>query len=158
MNPLLTFILFFCVSGHTSKEDTAAINITWSQKLGGDFSFAKKRSIECDAWCYEWAGTTGIVATQKAKDTVACYTLMNVATHCSLHLLITGDKCFPTIVLTSIVAGGSRVYECTDGSITIDQKYWDRRILKATFDLNFKDPHNDDKKIYWKGKIFTRIK
>jgi hypothetical protein len=157
MKTFLVSVLFLFVTNHSLKEYAAEIDITWVQKLDGNFSFAKKKSIECDAWCYEWAGTSGIIATLKTKDTVECYTLTNVATHCSLHLLITGNKCLPTIKLISIVPRGSRIYQCTDGFISIDQKYWNRRILKASFDLNFKNPDND-KKIYWKGKIFTKLK
>jgi len=157
MKILSLFALFFCVTGSSYIKETKKIEIDWRQKLEGDFSFAKKKSIVCDAWCYEWAGTNGIIAKQRGKDTVECYTLMNASTHCSLHFLITGDSCVPTIVLNSIVAGASRIYEGKDGFISIDRKLWEGRILKATFALNFKNPENE-KKIYWNGNIFTKIK
>jgi hypothetical protein len=115
-------------------------------------------SIQCKAWCYEWAGTDFIEAIQKSVDTVYCYTLLNAATHCSLQLNIVGDNCFAIIDLNSIVKGGSAKYNCLNGYITVDKNHWKKGILKAVFSFNFENKENPNKPIYWKGKIFTKIK
>jgi len=125
--------------------------------MEGDFSFSKKKSIECEAWCYEWAGTDKITAKQSTKDTVFCYTATNAATHCSLRLKITKNTCIPTIELISIVSGGNKIYESENGEIKIDKGLWKQNILKAAFDINFKNDEND-KVIFWKGKIYTKIR
>jgi len=83
---LLWILIISCLFSITeSSKSNLPINITWVNKLDEDFSFAKKQSIECEAWCYEWAGTNKIFAKQKSKDTIFCYTATNVATHCSLN-------------------------------------------------------------------------
>jgi hypothetical protein len=115
-------------------------------------------SIQCKAWCYEWAGTDFIEAIQKSADTIYCYTLLNAATHCSLQLNIVGDKCFAFIDLNSVVKGGSAKYNCTNGYITVDKSLWKKGIVKAIFSFNFEHKENPKKPIYWKGKFFTRIK
>lgn len=156
MKALLCLLLctsFFSLHNTGGLSD---IKITWKDKLDGDFSFSKKQSISCEAWCYEWAGTDKIIAKRKSNDTVFCYTATNTATHCSLEIVLIKNTCIPTIRLISIVANGSKVYECMNGSIEIDKEIWGKGILKANFDFNFVNDEND-KQIYWKGKIFTKI-
>jgi len=148
-------VLIFAVTSFT--VDKNCTSIIWLDKLSGDFSFAKKQSISCDAWCYEWAGTKSVTAKLKHIGTVECYTHLNEATHCSLSLIISKDTCVPTIVLKSVVATRDKVYPYKTGYIKIDQTLWKQKILKAEFDFEFSNDEND-KKIFWKGKIYTRIK
>ena len=82
---------------------------------------------------------------------------MNEATHCSLNLILVDDKCTPTIELVSVAPNGNRIYECKNGTIEIDQALWRKNILKATFDIDFVNDENE-KSIFWKGKIYTRIR
>ncbi|MEO5889774.1 MAG: hypothetical protein ABIQ31_05945 [Ferruginibacter sp.] len=144
---LLTLIPVFFKPG--------VVNITWVDKLTGDYSFAKKCTLQCNAWCYEYAGTNKLITTAGKNDTLYCSTAMNEATHCSLHLTITKNYCLPTIVLTSIAPGGDKVYEHKDGYIKIDSILWKQHILKAVFDFTFLNNEND-KNIFWKGKIYTK--
>jgi hypothetical protein len=113
-------------------------------------------SINCDAWCYEWAGTDYIDVIQ-AGDSIHCSTGCNMATHCSLHLDFVKDSCYPLIVLNSIVAGGDAIYHCTDGYLKIDKKLWAKGIMKAEFSFNFEHKENSGKPMYWKGKIHAKI-
>lgn len=131
--------------------------IIWLDHLGGDFSFANKKSIDCDAWCYEWAGTNAIAARYKNLDTVVCATQMNKATHCSLRLIITKDTCVPVIDLLSVARSGSKVYPYKSGYIKIDKVLWGKKILKAAFSFDFVNEENE-KRIFWTGRIYTRIK
>lgn len=115
-------------------------------------------SIQCDAWCYEWAGTNFATATRTSRDTVICFTQMNEGTHCSLNLIMANDKCSPTIVLNSIAAPGeTHTYLCKTGQIKIDQNFWNRGVIKAEFNFTFDHKENPTKEMYWKGKIYTTI-
>ena len=149
---LLTFLL--TIKFNSSSNKTV---ITWVDRLTGDFSFSKHKSITCDAWCYEWAGTNIITATHKENDTIICETMMNEATHCSLHLIITKDSCIPTINLLSITPNGNKTYSYKSGYIKIDRRLWEENIIKADFSFDFINDENE-KRIYWQGKIYTKIK
>lgn len=115
-------------------------------------------SIQCEAWCYEWAGTDFIDVFRINKDSIFCYTSTGIATHCSLQLKILKNSCKATIELNSIIPGGSATYYCTDGHITIDKKRLKKGVLKAKFNFNFEHKENPKKPIYWKGKIYSKIK
>jgi hypothetical protein len=114
-------------------------------------------TIQCEAWCYEWAGTDFITVEKLSKDTIICYTQMNASTHCSLHFLLVKNKCLPTIVLTSISKTGSYIYNCKEGSISIDSTLFTKGILKAIIDFKFKHDENLEREMYWKGKIYGVI-
>jgi len=114
-------------------------------------------SIQCDAWCYEWAGTDYIDVIQE-RDSIHCTTVCNMATHCSLQLDFIRDQCYPFISLNSIVRGGDAIYPCTDGYLKIDKGLWAKGIMKAEFSFHFEHNENPQKPIYWKGNIYARIK
>jgi len=116
------------------------------------------KTIECDAWCYEFGGTDDIVAERYKNGTVACYTMCNVSTHCSLifELEPHRDSCMPVIEFISIASGKKSVYTCMDGTITLDSTAWSKSTLKAIFDFKF--VHTDGPEpMFWKGKICTPI-
>ena len=115
-------------------------------------------SIQSDAWAYEWAGTNFVTATRINADTTVCFTHNNAATHSSLILSITKDKCVPIIELNSIVgATGKKIYTCKNGQIEIDKTLWEKGILKVNFDLVFDHKESPDKLMYWKGKMYATI-
>lgn len=133
-------------------------NIQWVENLSGDFSFSRKHSLKCEAWCYEYGGATEIIAKRWSKDSIECYTLGNAATHCTLNFYIINNVISnPRIELNSI-ADGSRTYACNEGNIKIDKKAMQKGILKAEFDMKFDHRENPDKLMFWKGKIYTKIK
>jgi hypothetical protein len=133
-----------------------SLTVLWTKNLRGDFSIAKKRTIECEAWCYEWAGTNSIDV-RAVGDSVICETAMNRATHCSLRLVILKDSCRPTIVLKSIVRNGDKQFACKSGFIKIDPELWRRKIMKADFSFEFENDENA-RRVFWKGKIWTSVK
>lgn len=130
--------------------------VIWTTYLKGDFNFYKDCSIQCNAWCYEWAGTKTMLASRRSKDSVICQTSTNEATHCSLNIVISGDSCLPEIYLYSITPNGSKIFPYQSGHIEIDKNYRRRNILKASFSFDFINDEND-KRIFWEGKIFARI-
>ena len=115
-------------------------------------------SIQSEAWCYEWAGTDFIEVFRKSKDSVNCFTMTGIATHSSLQLEIIKNTCYATIELNSIVPGGDAKYYCTEGYITIDKKLWEEGIMKSEFSFNFGHKENPKKPIYWKSKIYAKIR
>ncbi len=114
-------------------------------------------TIKLEAWTYEWAGADFVTATRINKDTVVCFTHNNVATHSSLNLTITKEKCIPTIAFNSITPTGTKIYICKSGQIKIDRNLWDKGIMKAEFDFIFDHNENPGKPMYWKGKIYAKI-
>jgi hypothetical protein len=114
-------------------------------------------SIQSEAWTYEWSGTDYVTAYNKNTDTTVCFTHNSVATHSSLNLIITKNKCIPVIVLNSITPSGIRTYKCIGGGIEIDKTLWNKGILKATFNFDFEHPEHPDTPMYWKGKIYRSI-
>jgi len=113
-------------------------------------------SIKCEAWTYEWGGTDYITAQRINKDTVVCFTEDNAATHSSLNLIITKNTVKSTIVLNGINDFDTKTYKCKSGQMSIDKNIWNQGILKVTFDFDFYHTE-DSNRMYWKGKIYTRI-
>ena len=116
-----------------------------------------KHSIQCEAWCYEWAGTDFIEVQDRGNDTVVCKTLMNAATHCSLIIIIAQQNAYATIELKGVVKNRNAVYYCNGGKIRIIKEMWDQGIVKGNFDFTFHHPENPEKKMYWRGKIYSKI-
>ena len=115
-------------------------------------------TIECDAWCYQYAGTDFMEVYRLSNDSVFCGSACTPGTHCSLQLDIVKDICFAKIDLNSIVMGGDEIFYCTDGYIKIDKKLWAKGIMKAEFDFNFYNSSEPKQQMYWKGKIYSEIK
>jgi hypothetical protein len=130
--------------------------VVFYQKVDTSHQF---HSIQSDAWCYEWAGTNFATAKKLNNDTIICFTKNNSATHCSLNLILTNNKCIPTIKLNSIVnSTGIKTYTCKSGQIEIDKKLWDKGIIKSKFEFIFDHKENPNKPMFWKGKIYAEIK
>ena len=115
-------------------------------------------SIQCEAWCYEWAGTDFIEVSRKSDVSFKCFTMTGIDTHCSLNIDIIENTCYAVIDLESIVQSGDVKYYCTAGYITISKKLWKEGIMMAEFSFNFEHIENPKKPIYWKGKIYAKIK
>ena len=113
-------------------------------------------TMQCEAQTYEWSGCDYINAVKTHGDSIKLKTITNAGTHSSLQISIIHDKCIPIIELISIT-GGRYVYNCSNGSIIIDKKAYEQGLIKAIFDFNFRDPDHLDIKMFWKGKICTRI-
>lgn len=145
-------------SNETSNNNRGKIRIQWVAHLSGDYSFRRYHTIQCEAWCYEWAGTDSIVVERENDGSLKCYTLTNAATHCTLAMSICHEYCFPQIELISVAPGGNMIFKCTGGSIKIDRERWAKGILKAEFDFNFDNPEDPSRPVYWRGKIYVRIK
>lgn len=116
------------------------------------------KTIECDAWCFEYGGTDDIVAERNNNGAVVCYTMCNVSTQCSLifELEPHSDSCKPVIELNSIAGPEKSIYKCMDGTITIDSTAWSKDTLKAAFDFKFVNT-DGPKPMFWKGKIYAPI-
>jgi hypothetical protein len=115
------------------------------------------QSILCKAWCYEWSGTDFITAKQTDKNRIICSTQTNAGTHCSLNFDIINDTCIARIELNYISSPGLKTYHCKGGFIKIDKELLKQNILKAAFNFDFNNTDEPDRKMFWKGKIYTMI-
>jgi hypothetical protein len=138
-------------------QDRERIKIQWIGHLSGDFSFRHSRSIQSEAWCYEYAGTDRMKAYRRSDGRIECYTMQDAATHCSLNMIISNEYCYPQIELTSIATPGKTVYRCTGGFIVIDRRLYEHGILKASFSFEFYNSDDPEQPMYWKGKLYTKI-
>jgi hypothetical protein len=94
---------------------------------------------------------------QLSDDSFNCWSMCDPGTHCSLHLILTKDSCFPFIDLNSVAPNGDATFYSSGGSIKIDRSFWKKGVFKAEFDLNFLDPGKLEYKMYWRGEIFAPI-
>jgi hypothetical protein len=148
-------VLFFSLLFFTSGKD---IPVQWVESLAGDFSFSPKHTLQCEAWCYEFAGTSEIEAIRINKDSIRCHTFADAGTHSVLEFYIVNNLIVnPRIELNSIT-DGKFTYPCKDGFVKIDKNSLKKGILKAEFDMTFDHPENQKKAMYWKGKILAKIK
>ena len=81
----------------------------------------------------------------------------NFSTHSSLKIEIEKSKFSAKIDFASIRTNGIYSFKMNKGSFKIDKSYWEKGILKATFDLSFENTLNLNKKIIWRGKMFKEI-
>jgi hypothetical protein len=113
-------------------------------------------SIQCEARCYEFAGTN-TVQTFRKNDTIVCISDATISTHCSLEIYLIKDKCIPVVVLNSIRKDSDKIFYAEKGFITIDKNYFKKGILKAEFDFTFANPDDKQEPVFWKGKIYSDI-
>ncbi|WP_445456403.1 hypothetical protein [Flavobacterium sp. HNIBRBA15423] len=154
-NIILLFSLFFCAFSVFEYKD---FKVEWVENLVGDFSFSKENSLQCDAWCYEYAGVSEIEAKRLKNKTIQCYTFTNIATHSTLNFDIVGDVISNARIELISIASKKSTYFCSEGIMKIDKQAMKRGILKAEFDMKFDHPENPKKLMFWKGKIYTKIK
>jgi hypothetical protein len=114
-------------------------------------------SIQCDAWCYEYAGENFLDLYKTGEETYACNIRGNAGTHCFLQMKLQKDTCTPQIKLASVIKGRDAIFNCIDGTISIEKEKLRQGILKAVFDFKFKNTTDSLKPVYWKGKIYSKI-
>ena len=114
--------------------------------------------MNCEAWCYEYAGISEIKAVRISKDTIKCYTSSNIATHSTLNFYIVKNQINKLRIELNSIVGGKRTYKCNEGYMKIDKNLFKKGIFKSEFDFKFDHPENPSKSMFWKGKIYTKIK
>lgn len=114
-------------------------------------------TLQCQASCYEFAGSDYIYAEHLKGDTLHLYSATGIATHSSLELYIINDNCYAYIDYKSIAAGAGGFFYCTEGTISFDKDLWAKGIIKGDFNFKFKDRIKTKIPMYWKGKIYTKV-
>ena len=114
-------------------------------------------SIKSEAWTYEWTGTDFMTFKMQADNSIIGESYCNVSTHSSLNIKIKNDSVIAWIDFNSIRNLGQHRFPMTHGQITIDKKKFDQGIIKADFDLKFANTLNQEKEMYWKGLIYSKI-
>lgn len=142
--------LVFGTFGISEHDD---FKIEYVENINGDFSFSKKNSLECYAWC---GGVSEIEARRSGNKTIRCYTLTNKQTSSVLNFDIVGD----VVRNARIEVHGKSTDFCRAGYMKIEKQALKSGILKAEFEMTF----NRNTRIQparlmlWNGKIYTKIK
>ncbi|MEM1135986.1 MAG: hypothetical protein AAGI07_09110 [Bacteroidota bacterium] len=114
-------------------------------------------SIKSETSAYEWAGTNFIEVTQLDNGKVAGISANNIATHSNLVFEIENDFCSAWISYNSIT-GTKNKFSLKKGSIKINSHSWNKKLLKAEFNFFFNNNLEATHPLYWKGKIYAKIK
>ena len=114
-------------------------------------------SIASETSTYEWTGTNFITFKRKKDGSLMGQSACGVSTHSSLNIYIKDDFFNAWIDFNSITELGENRFHVKMGQITIDKPLLEKGIVKAEFDLTFKNTIDVSQKIYWKGLIYSKI-
>ncbi|MCG8577381.1 MAG: hypothetical protein MI810_21045 [Flavobacteriales bacterium] len=114
-------------------------------------------SLQSTAQVYEWAGSNYIHFKKLNDGSVRGTSTCNASTHSSLILELDKQFLKASIHFNSIRDLGIHEFQATSGSIKIDQKLFEQGIVKAAFDLTFKNTLDQQYGLYWKGQIYSII-
>ncbi len=115
-------------------------------------------SIKSEASTYEWAGTDFINFKTQKDGTIIGQTACNASTHSSLNIKIKKNAVTAWIDYNSISRIEKYIFPMQKGQIIIDKQLFIQGIIKAEFDIVFENKLDFDKKMYWKGLIYSKIK
>lgn len=114
-------------------------------------------TLASEAFAYEWVGSDFATAVRTSPRSIEVFSHINVGTHSSLVLRVTGSTCVPIVELNSITPLGRVDFSCTGGRVEFEQVAWDSGMVRAEFDLTFNNPISPDEPLSWKGRIFTPL-
>ena len=114
-------------------------------------------SLESTNNMYEYSGTNIIVFKKQENGILRGESLENTSTHSRLILEINKDVCTAWVKFNSIKSFSEVVFPLEKGNIKIDQKIFEKGILKAVFDFKFENTLDTEKSLFWKGKIYSTI-
>ena len=112
-------------------------------------------TLECEGYGYEKGEVNFMKVCIKGKDSFHCS--VGILPYHSMYLDIVNDTCKGNIYFNSPAPDGSMRYYISDGFMKIDRLLWEKGIMKAEFNLSFKDPNNLERPIIWTGKVYTQI-
>ncbi len=116
-------------------------------------------SLHAEAWTYEWAGSNFMSFKQLPDNSILGQSECTTATHSSLQIKITNNSVNAWIEYNSIVGSTQlEIFPLKSGEIKIDPVAFDQGIVKAEFDFIFDNTLNPEKKMFWKGLIYSQIK
>ncbi len=116
-------------------------------------------TLKSEARVYEWGGTDFITFKQMPDGKIKGQSVNTIGTHSSLCIEIDNDTCLAWIDFNSItdLYPNPYYFYLTEGSIQIDRNYWQKGIIKCTFNFNFENTIEPGTPLFWKGKIFSTI-
>ena len=74
-----------------------------------------------------------------------------------MNIEIKNDSFRAWIDYNSITELGKQIFRMKEGHIIVDKQLFDQGIIKAEFDLKFVNTLDAEKKMYWKGLIYSSI-
>ncbi len=114
-------------------------------------------SIKSEVKVYEYSGTNIIRFNKQPDNSIIGQTDCNASTHSSLNIKIKNDSVTAWVYFNSIRDLGTHQFPMKYGQIKIDKKQFEKGIIKAEFDMTFKNTINPDEKLFWKGLIYSKI-
>ncbi|MEW7278512.1 hypothetical protein ABW636_07940 [Aquimarina sp. 2201CG1-2-11] len=115
-------------------------------------------SLKSENRMYEYVGTNFINFEKQKNGIIKGESLTGVSTHSKLMIEIENNYCSAWVDFNSIRDLGQNTFPLENETIKIDKLLFDKGIIKAVFDFSFKNTIASDEKLFWKGKIYSKIK
>lgn len=106
---------------------------------------------------YEYSGTDFIDFVKQENGIVKGKSINNVSTNSSLNIELQNDSCTAFVIFNSIRGLRINNFPLKNGNIRIDKSLYQNGIIKAVFDFKFENTLESDKKLFWKGEIYSKI-
>ncbi|WP_405409781.1 hypothetical protein [Maribacter sp. Asnod1-A12] len=114
-------------------------------------------SLKSENRMYEYSGTDFIEFKKLKNGTIKGESQNNVSTHSNLILELKNNSLTASVYFNSIRDLGIHTFPLKSGTIKIDKTLFEKGIVKAVFDFEFVNTLETDKKLFWKGNIFSII-
>ncbi len=114
-------------------------------------------SLKSESSTYEFGEANFISAIENANGKIRIISETNIGIHSSLKIEIEQSKFSALIDFASIITSGNHSFKMKKGNLQIDKSYWEKGILKGTFDLSFENTLEANKELFWRGKMFKEI-
>jgi len=115
-------------------------------------------SIKSEAKVYENTVYNHMEFSRMGNGEIKGETINNISGYSHLHIKLENDYCYAWNDYKSIFDLGNHIFNLKSGRILIDKSLFKQGIIKAEFDFNFKNTLELKKKLFWKGKIYSKIK
>ncbi len=115
-------------------------------------------SIKSEANVYESTAYDYIEFKKMKNGEIKGETINNVSGYSHLHIKLDKEHCYAWNDYNSIRGLGHHIFYMERGQILIDKTLFQLGIIKAEFDFNFKNTLELNEKLFWKGKIYSKIK
>ena len=107
---------------------------------------------------YEYSWTDFIEFNKLENGIVKGESINNSSTHSRLAIVLQNDSCTSFVTFNSIRDLGINNFPVKSGTIRVDKTFFENGIIKAVFDFKFENTLESDKELFWKGKIYNKVR